>query len=384
MRILHVSPTYLPATRYGGTIHSVHGLCAALARRGHDVHVFTTSVDGADDSNVPHETPVDIDGVRVSYFRSPLARRIYWSPSMRRALRAEVPGLDLLHLHSVYLWPTAAAARAARGAAKPYIISPRGMLVRELIQKRSRIAKSTWIRWIESRNLAHAAAIHFTSSLERNEAEALKLELPQPFIVPNGVDLPAAGTAPRDDRSILFLGRINWKKRIDHLITALAGIPDAVLTVAGHDEDGAVSGLTARARALGVSGRVRFTGEVDRHRRDELLAAASVLVLPSISENFGNVVLEAMASGCPVVVTPGVGLAEIVEETGAGVVTEVERLADELRRLLDDKPLRRKMGANGRSAVERCFTWDAVAVRMEAAYLRIVDGSAAAGAGHHA
>jgi hypothetical protein len=58
MWLLHVVPTYFPAVRYGGPIHSVHGLCAALAARGHDVHVFTTNVDGPGDSDVPLGQPI--------------------------------------------------------------------------------------------------------------------------------------------------------------------------------------------------------------------------------------------------------------------------------------------------------------------------------------
>jgi hypothetical protein len=63
MRLLHVVPTYLPATRYGGPIFAVHGLCRALAARGHAVEVFTTSIDGPRDSAVPHGVPVTLDGV---------------------------------------------------------------------------------------------------------------------------------------------------------------------------------------------------------------------------------------------------------------------------------------------------------------------------------
>ena len=68
LKLLHVVPTYLPATRYGGPIYSVHGLCKALAVRGHEVHVFTTNVDGPGDSAVPLGRPVDLDGVKVWYF----------------------------------------------------------------------------------------------------------------------------------------------------------------------------------------------------------------------------------------------------------------------------------------------------------------------------
>jgi hypothetical protein len=63
LRLLHIVPTYLPALRYGGPIRSVHALCRALAADGHDVHVFTTSVDGPADSDVPLARPVDLEGV---------------------------------------------------------------------------------------------------------------------------------------------------------------------------------------------------------------------------------------------------------------------------------------------------------------------------------
>ncbi|HVH81011.1 MAG TPA: hypothetical protein VM782_16560, partial [Stellaceae bacterium] len=99
MRLIHVTPTYLPAIRYGGPIFSVHGLCAALAIRGHDVEVFTTSVDGARDSDVPHDEPVLLDGVKIRYFRSALMRRLYWAPSLATALHGAIATTDILHLH---------------------------------------------------------------------------------------------------------------------------------------------------------------------------------------------------------------------------------------------------------------------------------------------
>src|SRR5207248_6610018 len=84
VKLLHVVPTYLPAQRYGGPIFAVHGLCRALAARGHEVTVFTTNVDGASVSDVPVNEPVMLDGVRVRYFASSL-RRLYVSPWLRDA-----------------------------------------------------------------------------------------------------------------------------------------------------------------------------------------------------------------------------------------------------------------------------------------------------------
>ena len=235
MRLLHVVPTYLPARRYGGPIVAVHGLCRALAARGHQVDVFTTNVDGDGVLDVPLGEAVDLDGVRVRYFPSPMPR-LYWSPRMQRALRANVRAYDLVHTHAIWLWPGYAAARAAHHANVPYVISPRGMLVPELIRQKSRLVKRAWLAAIERRNFAEAAAIHFTSNVEQQDAARIRTPLPSPFIVPNGIDLEPRPNVPRDEKTLLFLGRINWKKGLDRAIELLPQI-DARLVIAGNDEE---------------------------------------------------------------------------------------------------------------------------------------------------
>jgi len=372
VRLLHVVPTYLPATRYGGPIYAVHGLCRALARRGHDVDVFTTNVDGAQDSAVPIGVPVNLDGVHVHYFRSTL-RRLYVSPAMRRALTASVHTYDAVHLHSVFLWPTYAAARAARRVGVPYIVSPRGMLVPDLIARKSRLAKTLWIRAIERRTFQHAAAIHFTAAREWDDARQMPMPLPDPFVIANGIDLPPLQAAMRASGTLLFLGRVNWKKGLDRLIDAMPLVPNARLIVAGNDEEELTPKLRAQAERHGVSDRIEFRGHVAGGAKEELLQTSTALVLPSQSENFANAVLEAMAAAMPVIVTPGVGLADDVARSGAGLVTSdaPEALAEAIRSLLGDGALRAAMGARGRRLVEERFTWDYVASLMEAQYERI-------------
>src|SRR5262249_14487302 len=150
---------------YGGPIFAIHGLCKALAARGHEVQVFTTNIDGPGNSLVSIEVPVNLENVRVRYFPCPLLRRLYWAPVLGRALKSDIGTFDVAHLHSVLLWPTWAAARAARKAGAPYILSPRGMLVRDLIGRRSWLAKSAWIQLIERSNIEQAAAVHLTSQV---------------------------------------------------------------------------------------------------------------------------------------------------------------------------------------------------------------------------
>jgi glycosyltransferase involved in cell wall biosynthesis len=361
VKILHVVPTYLPARRYGGPIVAVHGLCRALAARGHEVHVITTNVDGDGTLDVPTDRAVDLDGVRVRYFPS-LFPRLYWSPEMRRALRG-VGDYDIVHIHAVYLWPGVAAARAARAAGVPYVISPRGMLVPELIRRKSRAMKTLWLRLIERRGFAHAAAIHFTSKLEWEDAKRVGIPLPSPIVVPNGVDLPQRPDVPRDARTLVFLGRVNWKKGLERLIEALPRL-NARLIVAGNDEENLTPRLRALAEAVGAD--VEFTGPVYGAAKDELLARATLFALMSESENFGNAVLEALAMETPAVLSAGVGLAEEVVAAGAGVIG-----LDAVPALLNDASARAQMGRNGRSLVESRFAWPRVAAEMEEAYCSI-------------
>ncbi len=375
MRLLHVIPTYLPATRYGGPIYAVHGLCRALARRGHQVDVFTTNVDGDGESPVALETPVELDGVSIRYFPSAF-RRLYYSPRMRAALHREIAKYDAVHLHSVFLWPTYAAARAAERRHVPYVISPRGMLVPELIARKSAFAKRLWLRAFERRNFAHAAGIHFTAQAEWDDASRTAMPLPAPFIVPNGIDLPALSTAPRLPNTFLALGRINWKKGLDRLLDALQSVPEVKVVIAGNDEENLTPQLRAQAERNGIADHVEFRGEVAGAEKETLFATATALVLPSHSENFGNVVLEAMAAAMPVIVTREVGLAADVEQAEAGIVIDgaPESLADAIQRLLRDPELRAQMGRRGRELVSARFTWDRVSREMEEHYLRIAQG----------
>jgi glycosyltransferase involved in cell wall biosynthesis len=375
MHVLHVVPTYLPAVRYGGPIYSVHALCRALAGRGHDIEVFTTNVDGPGTSNVSLTEPVTIDGVTVRYFPCGLGRRLYRSPEMVRALAADVAKFDVLHLHSVFLWPTLAAARAARRANVPYVLAPRGMLVGDLIARKSRLAKTAWIRLFERSNIAHAAAIHATSELEAMEFATLGISARRVIVVPNGIeppDLKRASTRPAAAKSpyVLSLGRINWKKGLDRLVRAMAYVPDAELVVAGNDEENYQPRLESMARELGIADRIHFSGPVHGDGKWDLIRSAAVFALPSYSENFGIAAVEAMACGCPVVVTPDVGVARAIGEAGAGSVVsgEPKDIGAAIAALISDPVRRDLMGEAGKKLAAQEFSWVRIGEQMEQIY----------------
>jgi glycosyltransferase involved in cell wall biosynthesis len=381
MRVLHVVPSYIPAWRYGGPIRSVHGLCAGLARAGVEVHICTTNVDGERDSDVPLGRPVEIDGVRVWYHPSRRLRRLYYSPPMAAGLRRQVSGFDLLHLHSVFLWPTWAAARRAVRDGVPYVVSPKGQLVQDLIRRKSRWVKRLWIALIERRTLEGAAAIQVTSRRELDEFRRFGFRTPEPWLIPHGMDLPEGevtpvpvpppeGAAPR----VVFLGRINWKKGLDRLIPAMVHVPGAELVLAGNDEENYSSSLKELAREAGVANRVTFAGPVRDEGKWDLLRSGTVFVLPSYDENFGIAALEAMAVARPVVVTPEVGMAEIVVEADSGIVVDgaPEKLGPAIDALLRDPARLQHKGANGRRVIEKRLTWDRIALEMRRAYEGIV------------
>jgi glycosyltransferase involved in cell wall biosynthesis len=374
MIILHVVPTYYPAVRYGGPIYSVHALCRTLAAAGDEVRVFTTSVDGSRDSDVPHGCPVNLDGVLVYYFRSRFLRRVYWSADLWEAVHSMTADCDVVHLHSVFLFPTWAGARSAVRAGIPYVLSPRGMLDQELIAQRSTAAKRTWIRLVERGNLARASRIHLTSVEEQRALSELGLALAPTAVIPNGVEPPASillDAVSADVRAIvaqgfeiLSFGRISWKKGLDRLIGALSQLPNATALIAGNDEEGFTEKLRSLAAEFGVADRVRFLPrQLSGADKEILFARARLLALPSVSENFGNVVAEAMIRGLPVVVTDRVGAAEVVRASGAGVVagSSQQAFAAAVAALLLSEQRLVAAGAAGVIYAREQLTWHMVA-----------------------
>lgn len=332
--------------------------------------------------DVPIDSPVDLDGVKIHYFRVPALRRLWWAPGMDERLRHTIRDFDAVHVHAVFLLPMRAAARAAARARVPYIVTPRGMLMRDVIQRKSRWVKHAWIHLVERKTLAEAGAVHVTAELEGAELAALGLPARRVECIPNGVQWPqqfvplsAGPFASLPESYALFLSRLSWKKGLERLITAWQWVPELPLVIAGTDDERYQPKLQELARRLGLGHRVLFVGPASDEHKWALYRQARLFILPSYSENFGNVVAEAMAMGCPVVVTPEVGIAALVESSGAGVVTpgDPRVLAEKVCQLLADPARLEQMGSSGKRAAQEHLSWDAVAARAETLYRRVMD-----------
>jgi glycosyltransferase involved in cell wall biosynthesis len=216
--------------------------------------------------------------------------------------------------------------------------------------------------------------------LEAAELERFGWRLPPVTVIPNGVDEPppCGGQIAKDVEAIaaeqplvLFLGRLSWKKGLDRLLRAFACTSAGKLAIVGTDDEGLAPRLSKLAADLRIADRVRILPRTILGSEKELLfAAARVFVLSSYSENFGNTLLEAMRRRVPVVVTQEVGAADIVRESGGGLVVagDPHPLGAAICQLTSDVNRARSMGETGQRHAKAHYSWTSVAIRMEDLY----------------
>lgn len=385
MRIAHVIPTL--ALRTGGPPVAVVESCRALNTIGVETAIFTTDLREAasapsHDRTSPHRWPEGAEALDVRLFKARWPYRLAFSPPLYSALARDARAFDVVHIHSLFLFPQLAAYRAAATARVPYVVAPRGALDPHLARRgrlAKHIAETTWQR----RMLEGAAALHLTSEAERTHVANVAPAVPR-VVIPNGVRAscladPGSGARARhglglgDAPLVAYTGRLSHKKGLDVLLRAFAiateTVPEARLVIAGPDDEAMTPRLRTMAQDAGVGERVTFAGMLPQAQVREVLAAADVWALPSRGENFGNAFAEAMAAGRACVVSPDVALAHEAEEAGAAVVAprEPASFALALTALLTDNGQRRALGARAREFARR-YDWQRVAPELARMY----------------
>src|SRR6266516_6180386 len=386
MKILHVIASLAP--RYGGPSATVPGLCRALTERGHAVEVYTTNIDGDGAMAVELGTPVLVGGVPVTHFAGHWPRSFSTSLGLAVALGRTIQVFDVVHVHSLYLFHTLVAGLLCRRYEIPYVVRPHGTLD-PYHRARHPGRKAVYDRLFERRNLDRAAGIHCTSDTEREAVEHLGLRAPC-FVIPHGIE-PFVRPSPRaagelferypelaGRKLVTFVGRLTPKKGLDVLVEAFAAVaaadPRAQLVVAGPDDEGLGARARAQAASLRLTDRVSLLGLVTGETKAALLQQSSVFVLPSADENLGVGVFEAMASGLPVVVTPGVAPHAEIAAADGGVVVDrrPDAVAEAVAGLLSDLPRARRLGENGRRLVAERYSWQSAAEGLESMYFDAV------------
>jgi glycosyltransferase involved in cell wall biosynthesis len=361
-------------TEGSGVARIVCDLANALARRGTPVDVYTADCPGRGVAGSWLEPP---NRLRAAPGR--WCGRLAWSPALRRTLEHAIPDVDVVHNHSLWMLPTSYAARAALRHDIPCAFTMHGFLEPWALAH-SRWKKRLAGRWFQDADLRRATCLHVNSESELAGVRAYGLRNPV-AVIPNGVTPEAFDELPprtaletrfpavRGKRVCLFLSRLHEKKGLEHLVIAWARLqrdfPDWRLVVAGPD-DGFEPQLRAAIDALGVDATVTLTGPLYGQDKRAAFAAADLFVLPSFSEGFSMAVLEAMAAGLPVLITPGCNFREAAERGAAVEATpDADGTEQGLRNLLglDDRE-RRAMGARARELVEARYTWGAVSGRL--------------------
>ena len=399
MKVLHIVPTYLPAYNRGGPIWSVHNLNKWLVKKGIDVTVYTTNIDV--ENKVETRKEVLVDGVKVWYFKKSFPKILeYWkvgflpaflprhweySKDLHIALAKHMGEFDVVHVTSTFLFASVLGAYYARKYKKPYIISPRGNLM-EPLELKGAFEKKLYIRIIEKKALKEASAIHFTVKEEEAQYLYHKLPLKHSIIISNGLDTNEFKSIvehgrfrkkfniSQNKKILLFLGRISWKKGLDTLIPAFAEVvkkePEAILVIAGGDDERYKRNVQLLITNYQLQNDVIFTGMIEGEMKIAALKESDVFVLPSYSENFSMSAVEAMYCGLPVIVTEHVGVASLVREYGAGIVTKKneEEIAKAIIKILKDDEIRALMKKAGKRLVEEKFETSRIAEEWMGAY----------------
>jgi glycosyltransferase involved in cell wall biosynthesis len=342
LKILHLTPSYKPATTYGGPIFSVSKLCEALQTAGHEVQVLSTLANGKTELQIPAGEVQIVEGVKVRYYPRWTKDHSHFSPALLWAWwRAIQPG-TVLHVHSWWnLVAILGVALALLKGQRP-VLSPRGMLSAYTLQSGAK----RLFHHLLGRHLLRRCVLHATSE---QEAKELRTVVPgaRYFVAPNLLELPQpqarAGGPVRQlgaALQLLFLSRIHPKKGLELLFSALARADYAwQLTVAGTGEVDYIAELKDLALGLNIAENIRWAGWVEGVAKWDLLERADLLVLPSQNENFANVVLEALALGTPVLLSTEVGLSEYVQAEGLGwgCAAEVNALRSALAGVASDR-----------------------------------------------
>ncbi len=359
----------------GGTVRFVIDLAELLSRGGHEVTVLSCDDSAAPDAwkdGGPRSVAVTIrDLVSGAVPRGAADRPTQMLMGADRAkVREIIAAADAVHVHGMWATSNAQVARLARKLGKRTVVTPHGMLD-VWSMRQGTFKKRAFLKVVSGPMIRKADAVHFTATAEAEQA-AKWLGEHRSIVTPPPVDLSGYETEPDPAEAqrkfgidpdgppvVLFLSRVHRKKGVERLLEAAAllverSVPHQLVVAGPSDPPEYIKGIREQAREFGIEDRIIWPGMVMGPLKRSLYAAADVFVLPTSQENFGYVLIEAMAAGLPVVTTKGVDIWRELEESGGADIVEntAEAVADLLAmRLADRDALRRR----GESARAWCF-----------------------------
>jgi len=383
MHIIQVVPRFPPAI--GGMEEHAYQISVELARRGHDVTVVTSNE--ADGKIHPERTDV-VQGVRI--YRLPLfmpekLRELWLIPDIWKILpKLQV---DLVHAHGYRCLSSCTAIYLAHIRNIPSILTPHGIYPARSLT--NGLAKSLFDHTLGLLLLSLSDKI--VSLSQHNTQLLLQIGTSKRKIVtvPNGVNVEEYANFQRskkilnglktDGPILLYVGRIDWNKRVERIIeampTVLKDFPTAKFAVVGPDYANYANRLAEIAKKLRVEHAVFITGSVSKEKLLKFYSAADVFLLPSSYEGFGLSMLEAMCSKIPVVVSPSGGPGDILKHKDqAWLLKEptATAISESVHAILTDRQLREHLVKNAFELVEKKYTWKSVVDKLEIVYKQTI------------
>ncbi len=306
-------------------------------------------------------------------------------PTARQHIRRELRKADVAHVHCIWGIGDLQVATAAKRLRTPYVLSLHGMLDEWSLKQRA-LKKQVYLWLVANQLLTDAARIHCTATGEL-EQSAMHFDRAKADVVPPIIDLEPYRSLQgpelvrarfeylNDGRPVvLYLSRVHYKKRPEAVIDAAATLKaDGIFAhfiIAGTGETDYLDSLRAYAAMRGVADRVHFPGPVLGPDKFSLYQAATLFALPTRQENFGLVLIEAMACGTPVVTTKGTDIWPDLQFSGGALIVDPDspEFTDALRLLLTNQSTRDAMGAVARKWALRTYSEHVVAAQFISMY----------------
>lgn len=381
--LCYLSPSFYPATKYGGPIFSCLNTCRELINQGCDIEIHSTNVDKGGRLNVDTDHPVFVDelGGEVNYHNEIVTDR--FSLQFMLKTRNAIKKSQIVHSQSIFSLSSPWAIYWGIKYGTKVVISPRGSLGRWCLEQGS-IFKRVWLNIFFRKKLEYIFW-HVTAEEEKQDVLNVFPYIPDDkfIIIPNGINRVDHVYLSKDelfeqlglnvDREYaLSVGRIDDKKGFDYTIEALSKLDEDIDLIILGDDYGSLNKLVALSENLGISERVHFVGHYDGIVKWSLYYHARFFTLNSRHENFGNVYLEALSTGTPIlssINTPWV----FINDTGAGycIENDVELIAAKMKELcITSKELDKQC-----RLVASNFYWDKLSSDFIAEYKRILNVS---------
>lgn len=377
MKILHVAHFFYPCLSAGGVVNASYQI-AKMQARDNSVKVISSD---ACKKRLKFENgryDVDVDGIKVDYFKN-ISNRFKLATMLDTPLGAifriknQIRDFDVVHVHEHRQTLSIIACYFARRYGIPYVVQAHGSVL-PFFQKEG--LKNIFDKVFGFKILHGASNVFALTEVEKEQYLKMGVEEDRIEIVPLGINIEEYSNLPeggifrekfnisKDDKLIIFIGRVHEIKGLDLLIDAFKELADSVsdvkLAIVGPD-DGYMDALNSRIAECGLSDKVIVTGPLYKREKQEALVDCDLFVMPSKYESFTTSGLEAMACGKPLVLTKNNHIHDWVDgSVGLACDDDKMSLKDAMAEVLFDEELSKKFGMNGRRLIQEKYNWDMI------------------------